>query len=50
MNAEAELTPIDSAVEHRPITTLPWPQEKDDDEEELGLNELSRRETLTAYV
>ena len=52
MKAEAEVRPNVSGVEHRPTTTSPWPQDKDegDDDEVETVKDESRREMLTELI
>lgn len=49
---DADIWPIEALVEHRPITTSPWPHIGDDidDDDDDGSNAESTREMLMANV
>ena len=51
MKAEAEVRPNVSGVEQRPTTTSPWPQDKDDgDDDDEVVKDESSREMLTELI
>lgn len=50
MKADAEVRPTESIVEQSPMTTSPFPQIPDDEDDADGVNAASSSETLTANV